>query len=621
MVRRVLSLIALLALCGAASGETARVISAQGPAVHQLWSARLLVSDAARPPPESAAWETVELPDRWRDPARYERGLIGWYRLEVPAELAPAEGTRSSVYLWRYNMVAEIWFNGELLASTGRFEEPVTRNWNRPLLVDLPASSWRARGNVLDVRLRAYPHYGALAPVFVGPRQELEAAWRVRSFLQNDLSLGLLVLTLTLAGLGFALWVPRRDERLYLLFALSSLAYSVFSLNLVVRDVPIAGETWWWIANSAVDWWAVLLALFGFRLVGVRWPRVERALIAYGVVATVVQAAVDLPTFAIICNLFHLVSLLICGGLLGLLIRHWLRTRREDLLAFALGIAWIFLLASHDLLMNAVVKVEMWRYGFFLLNLGAPLVFVAMAWHLIRRYADALADAEIANESLEARVDEARSELDSSYAERRRLELAKAAGEERERIYRDLHDDVGARLLSLVYAAPDESSKRLARDALRELRDLVAHTGAEACLASELAERLGSEVEERTHAAGVECRCETTLARDAELGAVEAWHLTRIVREAVSNALRHARAERLHFRFRTGPEGALEITIVDDGTGLPEELAGGRGLRNMRERARELEGELVLEAGEGGGCSVSLRMNLPGTEAPPASAG
>ena len=37
------------------------------------------------------------------------------------------------------------------------------------------------------------------------------------------------------------------------------------------------------------------------------------------------QAAVDLSTFAVICNYFHLVSLLICGGLLGLMVRHWRR--------------------------------------------------------------------------------------------------------------------------------------------------------------------------------------------------------------------------------------------------------------------------------------------------------
>jgi len=587
-----------------------RVVATAGPPVVELWSAQFLRSDAETPPSATAPWRNVELPDRWRDPERYEQGVIGWYRFALPDDIVPTRERLAAAYLWRFNMTVEVWFNGVFVASTGQFEEPVSRNWNRPLLVDLPASAWRPRGNVLDVRLRAYPHYGALAPVFVGDKALLEPAWRFRSFLQNDLSLGLLVLTLTLAGIGFAMWVPRRDEQVYLLFALASLAYSVFSVNLVVRDVPVEGETWWWITNSAIDWWAVLLVLFGIRLMGDRMPRLEKGLVAYAITATVVQAAVDLPTFAIICNLFHLVSLLCCGGVLVLITRRWVQTRREDLLAFALGIAWIFLLACHDLLMNAVVKVEMWRYGFFLLNLGAPLVFVAMAWHLVRRYANALVAAECANASLEERVADARTELDASYAERRRLELAKAAGDERERIYRDLHDDVGARLLSLVYAAPDELSKSLARDALRQLRELVAHTGAEPCMASELAERLAAEVEERAIAAGLSCRRESDLRGDVDLSAVEAWHITRILREAVSNALRHAEGNRLRFRFQLSEDGVLEMSLADDGRGIDATATSGSGLRNMRERASELGGVLEIGGAEGEGGLVTLRVEL-----------
>ena len=130
---------------------------------------------------------------------------------------------------------------------------------------------------MLDVRLRAYPAYGFLAPVFVGPREVLEPAWRLRSFLQVDLSAALLALTLTLAAVGLALWLPRRSAREYLYFALSCLAYSAYSLNLVVRDVPVPGETWWWLVHASMDWWAIGLVFFGLRLMGERHPRSERA--------------------------------------------------------------------------------------------------------------------------------------------------------------------------------------------------------------------------------------------------------------------------------------------------------------------------------------------------------
>jgi signal transduction histidine kinase len=580
--------------------------------VVEFWTADFLLSDAAVPPPTSAPWHRVDLPDRWRDPERYREGVIGWYRLSLPGREQLAGEGRISAYLWRYDMVVEVWFNGVLVADTGRFEEPVTRNWNHPLLVDLPASAWHQEDNLLHVRLRAYPHYGVLAPVFVGPREALLPAWRLRSLLQNDLSEALLVLTLTIALIGFAFWFPRKRDSVYLYFALASLAYSVFSLNLVVREVPVAGETWWWLSSSAVAWYAVMLTLFGHRLIGIHRPRLERSLLGFAVAGTVTLAAVDLPTFAILSNVSHLLSLVIIGYLLVLMARWWLRTRRSDLLAFGLGMSAIFMLGLHDLSMNTVVRLGMWRDGFFLLNLGAPIVFLAMAWHLTRRYVLALADAERTNATLEVRIDDARGALEESFSQRRELERMNAAAEERERIYRDLHDDVGSRLLSLVYAADTDAVRDLARDALRELRETVSQSRASRRDLSELGEALAVEAAERAAAGGLACDTRIEIPPGIELDAVQTWHLGRIVREAVSNSLRHADAGRigLHLALTDSEPVGAELVVEDDGRGLPLHPRGGAGLASLRHRTRELGGEIDFGRSRDGGCRISIRFPL-----------
>ena len=82
----------------------------------ELWSAQFLRSDAAAPPPASARWRNVELPDRWRDPERYEEGLIGWYRFSLPDGIVSAPDRLPAAYLWRFKMTVEVWFNGVFVA-------------------------------------------------------------------------------------------------------------------------------------------------------------------------------------------------------------------------------------------------------------------------------------------------------------------------------------------------------------------------------------------------------------------------------------------------------------------------------------------------------------------------
>ena len=107
------------------------------------------------------------------------------------------------------------------------------------------------------------------------------------------------------------------------------------------------------------------------------------------------------------------------------------------------------------------------------------------------------------------------------------------------------------------------------------------------------AERAGAMVE-RAIASGI--------SLDAEAEVV----VYRVAQEAITNALRHAGAERIRIRF--GREGGTTVLCVDDdgsGTLGAEE---GAGVRGMRERAVLVGGALELSAAPGGGTSVTLRL-------------
>ncbi len=186
-----------------------------------------------------------------------------------------------------------------------------------------------------------------------------------------------------------------------------------------------------------------------------------------------------------------------------------------------------------------------------------------------------------------------------------------ALAAERQRIYQDLHDDLGAKLLSLIHRAPDATTADVARSALQDLRDVVSRArGEPGSLLDSLGE-IECEARQRLEASGgvLLWEQEDGIA-DPRLDHAQALQLYRIVREAIINALRHAQAR--HVRIRVRQRGAtLYLDVTDDGPGLAAEAARGQGLAGMRQRAGELGGAIDWTAGSVGGTKVLLQFPLP----------
>ena len=181
---------------------------------------------------------------------------------------------------------------------------------------------------------------------------------------------------------------------------------------------------------------------------------------------------------------------------------------------------------------------------------------------------------------------------------------------ERERIYKDLHDDIGAKLLQLMHGAESPQQADLARAVLQDLRDVVSRSRRPAAPLLQLLGEIEAEVRQRLTAAGAEMVWEQEPdLTDVALDQAQTLNLIRIGREAVSNALRHGAAHWLRVRvFRAGAELILEIT--DDGHFRPAQIGEGRGTTTMRERAEGLGGDIRWNAGTLGGTKVILRARI-----------
>ena len=176
---------------------------------------------------------------------------------------------------------------------------------------------------------------------------------------------------------------------------------------------------------------------------------------------------------------------------------------------------------------------------------------------------------------------------------------------ERERIMRDLHDDVGGRLLTLIHECEDGRAAETAREALEALRDVI-YLSADGEARLELAEvvaRWRRQTRKRLERCGVRLMWdwEPDALSGHHLKAMEVLNLARILQEAVSNALRHARPREIRVSVWLYT-GVLRMEIYNDGVGkaLPPEgdivRQRGQGTENMKRRAAELGGSLTIEA-------------------------
>lgn len=192
----------------------------------------------------------------------------------------------------------------------------------------------------------------------------------------------------------------------------------------------------------------------------------------------------------------------------------------------------------------------------------------------------------------------------------------RGALEERQRIASDLHDDLGAKLLTIAQAsAQPEGMARvasLAREALDDMRLSVRGLSGEAAPLADVLADWRAETMTRLAAAGLQGEW---LADDPPTGCMlparTRMQLTRVLREAVSNTIRHSGGQRCQVRVAVAAH-ALHLEVQDDGQGLSGVTAaagGGHGLPNIERRVRKLGGQHRFSAAEPSG--TCLRVEVP----------
>ncbi len=195
-----------------------------------------------------------------------------------------------------------------------------------------------------------------------------------------------------------------------------------------------------------------------------------------------------------------------------------------------------------------------------------------------------------------------------------------AIAADRERIARDLHDTViqrlfgeGLKLLATMNLVDDQVKPRIQStidgldQTIKELRLAVFSLQGGDPQPAGLRGRLLATLTEATTGLA----CEPRLQFEGPIDSIDntiAEQLVPVLREALSNIARHANARNVRVAVAVAED--ITLTVCDDGIGVPDEVLGGHGLANMRERAHGLGGNMTLTTQPSGGAVLVWRVPL-----------
>jgi signal transduction histidine kinase len=204
---------------------------------------------------------------------------------------------------------------------------------------------------------------------------------------------------------------------------------------------------------------------------------------------------------------------------------------------------------------------------------------------------------------------------------RSRAQIVNEREDERLRIRRDLHDELGPMLAAqglklaaarqMIRTKPEKAESLVEEVIQQSQRTVVDVRRLVHGLRPPALDQLGlvEAVRDMARSNGDSLALTISTPPDGlpRLPAAVEVNAYRIVLEALSNALRHAHARRCSVAFLTA-QNMLVITVEDDGIGMPNEYRAGVGLRSMRARAQEIGGELHVDPVHPHGTCITARL-------------
>lgn len=574
--------------------------------------------------PESG-WELVELPDAARQRWPGYNGPV-WYDLHWELPCVPGNDQPLALFVEYMNMAGEIWINDQFLWMDRHLAEPISRSWNMPRQWLLPQSSLRAGDNRLLIRIIDSKVLGpaALGSVEIGAREAIQSSYDGYWWSRRGMYVLNAVVTFTMGSMFFFVWLVRRKDHTSGWFTLMCMCWVAFVSHVLMDETAPFRDS---LALARVNlgcfiWYCWALCRFSWSFSDQELPRLKRWLLwlcSACSLLLLIAPAVWMTEYAGLTVMLLIFTAVFFGNCLQFIWHTWTRRNREHLpLALCYGV--FLLIGLHDIFLVFRPSSEAQT----MTAMATLATSLAMSLTLGRRTAQNIHRIEGFNQELHSGIANAQAHLAQILEREHLLALSNTKLQERIRIAHDLHDGLGASLVRSMAQVeqvdqPLESRQvlsilKLLRDDLRQVIDADANSQAQVpenpmiwiAPVRHRFVRLFDELDVAT-------RWDLPTFWQVPPTAVQCLMMMRIVEEALSNMLKHSRANLVQLRLQFDEGGGWHLEIEDNGRGFDVEavLQAGLsvGMRSMQARAQRLGGRMVVVSKPG---QTLILVQIPG---------
>ena len=573
------------------------------------------------PPPETG-WHSASLPDiSWQSRWPNYRGNA-WYKLQW--QNPECDDQLVALHVRSLGVAGAIFLNHSLLWRDANLTEPLSRSIGVPRYWVLPDTLLKPGINTLWIWVSgATTQYTGLQHIELGTLPTVLAAQQA-SWWQNQ---ALLLLNLGVTGvlgtLAFFIWLRRRNEHSYGLYALQALLWLLYcSLQMRQETGPLFSDS---LQMSRVNMLLFLGFILSFSLFVWSFGNYQHMRRLW--IAAFLLLLLTTPIVVLVPAAFLPLALL--GVFLTTLIVFWLtcllfpirawRTKHSEQLWLSLCLLVYFATSIHDTAAALGLSSSTQLYSSYTSLLTMLFMSALLSWRLV----NTMRRIEQFNKELSQSVTQAREELQETLLRKHELALNNLRLQERLHIAQDLHDGLGSSLIRSMAMIEQQrdplpnqqflSILKLLRDDLRQLID----TGASAKLdvpelpttwIAPLRYRFGNLFD------SLDIHADWTIAPhwQPKPSPLQVLALTRLVEEALTNVVKHSRATHLRIVLQQLDNHTLQLLIEDNGVGFDVDAVQTAGLsigmRSMCSRMQHIGATLTVHSRPGHTC---LEVLLP----------